>query len=238
VSAPLLQARGLRAFYGAQEALHGVDFEVASGGVTALLGANGAGKTTTLRAIGGDLRREGEIRLAGELLPMRGVEAIARLGVAHAPEGGGGFAQMTVEENLRLGAYLRRDRGGVRRDFARVYGYFPRLAERRRQPAGSLSGGERQMLAIGRALMLRPRLMLLDEPSLGLAPPAVADIFRILREINRNEGVGLLLVEQNAGLALDLADRACLLDAGAVAASGAAQDIRAHAAVRRAYLGG
>ena len=237
MSVPLLQARGLRAFYGAAEALHGVDIEVASGGVTALLGANGAGKTTLLRAVGGAVRREGEVWLGGERLPAQGAEEVARSGVAHVPEGRGTFTELTVEENLRLGAYRRRDRAGVRADFERVYGYFPRLADRRRQQAGALSGGEQQMLAIGRALMLRPRLMLLDEPSFGLAPLVVADIFRILLQINRNDGVGLLLAEQNAGLALDLADRAYLLETGRVAAAGTAEALRADAGVRRAYLG-
>jgi branched-chain amino acid transport system ATP-binding protein len=233
----ILSVRGLKAFYGPVEALHGLDFEVEEGGVTALLGANGAGKTTTLRAISAMVRREGELEFRGRPLRARGPEDVARLGVAHVPDGRGTFADLTVEENLRLGAYTRRDRAGVKADLRRLFGYFPRLAERIKQQAGTLSGGEQQMLAISRALLLKPSLLLLDEPSFGLAPLVVAEIFRILRAINENEGVSILIVEQNANLALDLATRAYLLETGRVVVGGAASDIRADDAVRKAYLG-
>ena len=206
--AALLEARGLKAYYGPIPVLHGVDLEVEAGGITALLGANGAGKTTLLRAICAMVRREGEIRFADRALEGLGTEDVVRLGVAHVPDGRGTFADLTVEENLRLGAYTRGDRTRVAQDFERVYGYFPRLRERRRQQAGTLSGGEQQMLAISRALMLAPKLLLLDEPSFGLAPLVVKDIFRILRAINREQRVSMLIVEQNATSALDLADRA------------------------------
>jgi branched-chain amino acid transport system ATP-binding protein len=236
VSAPLLEAKGLKAFYGSAQALFGLDFTVEEGGVTALLGANGAGKTTTLRAISGLIRREGDIRLQGKPIGALAAEDIARLGVAHVPDGRGTFTDLTVDENLRLGAYVRSDRAGVRQDFDRVFGYFPRLAERRRQQAGTLSGGEQQMLAISRALLMRPNLLMLDEPSFGLAPLVVAEIFRILGAINR-EGVSMLIVEQNASLALDLADSALLIETGRVALSGPSNAIRDDDAVRRAYLG-
>jgi branched-chain amino acid transport system ATP-binding protein len=233
----ILRASGLKAFYGPIEALHGLDFEVEEGGVTALLGANGAGKTTTLRAISAMIRREGGLEFRGKPLLARAPEDVARLGVAHVPDGRGTFTDLTVEENLRLGAYARRDRGAVRSDFERVFAYFPRLAERVRQQAGTLSGGEQQMLAISRGLLLRPSLLLLDEPSFGLAPLVVAEIFRILRAINENEGVSILIVEQNANLALDLATRAYLLETGRVVFGGAAAEVRADDSVRRAYLG-
>jgi branched-chain amino acid transport system ATP-binding protein len=233
----ILSARGLRAFYGPIEALRGIDFEVEEGGVTALLGANGAGKTTTLRAISAMIRREGELTFRGRPMKARAPEDVARLGVAHVPDGRGTFTDLTVEENLRLGAYVRRDRSGVRSDFERIFGYFPRLKERLGQQAGTLSGGEQQMLAISRALLSAPKLLLLDEPSFGLAPLIVAEIFQILRAINRQEGVSILIVEQNANLALDLATRAYLLETGAVVVGGAAADLRADDSVRRAYLG-
>jgi len=233
----ILSARGLKAFYGPIEALRGIDFEVEEGGVTALLGANGAGKTTTLRAISAMIRREGELEFRGRPLKARAPEDIARLGVAHVPDGRGTFTDLTVEENLRLGAYVRRDRREARADFGRIFGYFPRLKERIRQQAGTLSGGEQQMLAISRALLSAPTLLLLDEPSFGLAPLIVAEIFRILSAINRQEGVSILIVEQNANLALDLATRAYLLETGRVVVGGAAADIRADDSVRRAYLG-
>jgi branched-chain amino acid transport system ATP-binding protein len=235
--AALLAARGLKAFYGPTLVLHGVDLEVEAGGITALLGANGAGKTTLLRAICAMVRREGEVRFADRALDGLGTEDVVRLGVAHVPDGRGTFVHLTVEENLRLGAYTRVDRARVTRDFERVYGYFPRICERRRQQAGTLSGGERQMLAISRALMLGPKLLLLDEPSFGLAPLVVKDIFRILRTINREESVSMLVVEQNATLALDLADHAYLLETGRVVMSGTAERIRGDESVRRAYLG-
>jgi branched-chain amino acid transport system ATP-binding protein len=233
----ILRAVGLRAFYGPIEALHGIDFEVEDGRVTALLGANGAGKTTTLRAVSAMIPREGTIEYAGRPLRARAPEDVARLGVAHVPDGRGTFTDLTVEENLRLGAYTRRDRRKSKADFERIFGYFPRLAERINQQAGTLSGGEQQMLAIARALLSAPRLLLLDEPSFGLAPLVVSEIFRILRAINENDGVSILLVEQNASLALDLATRAYLLETGRVVVGGDASAIRANDSVRRAYLG-
>jgi branched-chain amino acid transport system ATP-binding protein len=233
----MLEVKGLKAYYGSAQALFGLDFAVEEGGVTALLGANGAGKTTTLRALSGLIRREGDIRLQGKPMGALSAEDIARLGVAHVPDGRGTFTDLTVEENLRLGAYVRSDRSGVRRDFDRVFGYFPRLAERRPQQAGTLSGGEQQMLAVSRALLMRPNLLMLDEPSFGLAPLVVAEIFRILGAINRDEGVSMLIVEQNASLALDLADSALLIETGRVALSGPSSVIRVDDAVRRAYLG-
>ena len=237
MSGPILEAEGLAAFYGPIQALFGLDFVVEDGGATALLGANGAGKTTTLRAISGLIRREGQIRFRGKPIGALSTEAIARLGVAHVPDGRGTFTDLTVDENLRLGAYVRSDRAEVRRDFDRVFAYFPRLGDARRQQAGTLSGGEQQMLAISRALLMRPSLLMLDEPSFGLAPLAVAEIFRILAAINRDEGVSMLIVEQNASLALDLADRAVLIETGRAAISGPSQKLRADDAVRRAYLG-
>ena len=237
MTTPLLETRGLKAFYGPVQVLHGLDIAVEQGGVTALLGANGAGKTTTLRALTAMVRREGAIFYDGRPIIARACEDIVRLGLAHAPEGRGTFTDLTVEENLRLGAYTRSDKAAVRDDFARVYGYFPRLAERRAQQAGTLSGGEQQMLAIARALMLRPRLLLLDEPSFGLAPIIVKDIFRILRAINREDRVSMLIVEQNANMALDLADRAYLIETGRVAIGGAASALRDDDSVRRVYLG-
>jgi branched-chain amino acid transport system ATP-binding protein len=233
----LLAVRNLEARYGETRVLRGIGFEVAEGGITTILGANGAGKTTTLRAVCGMVRTSGEVRLAGQRIEGRATEDVVRLGVAHVPEGRGTFVQLTVEENLRLGAYARRERGGFADDLARVYRYFPVLAERRTQVAGTLSGGEQQMLAVGRALMLRPRLLLLDEPSLGLAPLVVREIFRIIRTINREERVSVLLVEQNASLALGLADHAYLMETGSVVMSGPAAELRENDAIRRAYLG-
>ena len=235
--AALLEMRGLKAFYGPIQVLHGLDIDIADGGITALLGANGAGKTTTLRALCAMVRREGAISFEGKPLTARATEDVVRLGIAHVPDGRGTFTDLTVEENLRLGAYTRSDRAEVARDFERVYGYFPRLSERQRQQAGTLSGGEQQMLAISRALMLRPKLLLLDEPSFGLAPIIVKDIFRILRAINRDERVSMLIVEQNANLALDLADHAYLIETGRVAIGGTAQAVKNDDSVRRIYLG-
>ncbi len=235
--AGLLEVRGLHAQYGASRVLHGLDFGVEEGGITTILGANGAGKTTTLRAVCGMVRAQGQIVFAASRIDGRATESIVRLGVAHVPEGRGTFVHLSVEENLRLGAYTRRDRGEVAADFERVYGYFPRLRERRRQQAGTLSGGEQQMLAVSRALMLRPRLLLLDEPSFGLAPRIVQELFEILGEINRRDRVSMLLVEQNAALALRLADQAYLLETGRVVISGSAETIRNDEAVRRSYLG-
>ena len=233
----LLEVRALHAAYGHTRVLHGLDFALEKGAITALLGANGAGKTTTLRALCGMVKTQGEIRFAGERIERRPTEVIARLGVAHVPDGRGTFANLSTEENLRLGAYTRRDRAAVQADLERMYGYFPRLAERRRQQAGTLSGGEQQMLAVARALMLSPRLMLLDEPSFGLAPLLVRELFDILRRINAREQVSMLLVEQNAAMALELADSAYLLETGRVVLAGSAADLKRDDAVRRAYLG-
>jgi branched-chain amino acid transport system ATP-binding protein len=235
--ATLLEARNLRAFYAQAEVLHGIDFALDEGGITTILGANGAGKTTTLRAVCGMVRTQGEISFDARRIDGRQTEEIARSGIAHVPDGRGTFLELTTEENLKLGAYSRRDRAGVARDLTMVYGYFPRLQERQKQQAGTLSGGEQQMLAISRALMLRPRLLLLDEPSFGLAPLIVEEIFRIMRMINREQRVSMLLVEQNATLALDLADHAYLLEAGRVVMSGTSQDIAKDPAIRRSYLG-
>jgi branched-chain amino acid transport system ATP-binding protein len=233
----LLSVRGLSAGYGRATVLHGVDLDVAQGGVTAVLGANGAGKTTLLRAICGLVARQGEIHFEGARIDHLATEDIARKGVAHVPDGRGTFASLTTEENLRLGAYTRGRSPEVARDYALVYAYFPRLHERRRQQAGTLSGGEQQMLAIGRALMLRPKLLILDEPSFGLAPLRVQEIFAILRQINSEQHVSVLLVEQNATLALGFADRACVLETGRVVLTGTPQNLREDEAVRRAYLG-
>jgi len=233
----LLEVRNLEAFYGRTKALHGVSFSMMAGGITTILGANGAGKTTTLRAISRMVRTAGAILFEGQSLEQRATEDVVRLGIAHAPEGRGTFVHLTVEENLTLGAWGRRDRGGRAEDFERVFGYFPVLRARRRQVAGTLSGGEQQMLSVARALMLRPRLLLLDEPSLGLAPMVVREIFRILRTVNRDAGVTILLVEQNAALALDLADHVFLLETGRVVMEGPSEKLKSDDAIRRAYLG-
>ena len=235
--ARLLEVRGLHAQYGPSKVLHGMDFGVEEGGITTILGANGAGKTTTLRAVCGMVKTQGEIVFAGTRIDGRQTESIVRLGVAHVPDGRGTFVALSVEENLRLGAYTRRDKAEVISDFERVYNYFPRLRERRHQQAGTLSGGEQQMLAVSRALMLRPRLLLLDEPSFGLAPRIVQELFEIFREINQRDRVSMLLVEQNAALALRLADQAYLLETGRVVVSGSAEAVRNDEAVRRSYLG-
>jgi branched-chain amino acid transport system ATP-binding protein len=234
---PLLEAHGLHAGYRETKVLHGIDFAVEQGGVTALLGANGAGKTTTLRAICGLIRAQGEVRLTGERIDRLPAEEIVRRGVGHVPDGRGTFLELTVEENLRLGAYTRKDRNRVAADLERVFGYFPRLKERVRQQAGTLSGGEQQMLAIARALLVAPKLLLLDEPSFGLAPLIVRDIFAILHRINTEQQVSILVVEQNASLALDIADDAYLLETGRIVMSGPAAEIRKHEQVRRSYLG-
>jgi len=233
----LLEVAGLEAWYGRAKALDGVSFTLAGGGITTILGANGAGKTTLLRAISRTVRTAGAIRLAGEPIDGCSTEDVVRRGVAHAPEGRGTFVHLSVEENLRLGAWGRRDRAHLERDRERLYGWFPVLRERRKQQAGTLSGGEQQMLAIARALMLGPRLLLMDEPSLGLAPLVVQEIFRILREVNAETGVGILLVEQNAALALDLADHVFLLETGKVVMDGPSEVLRRDDAIRRAYLG-
>src|SRR5271157_2947357 len=233
----MLELRNVDAAYGPTQILQAVNLAVEERGVTTLLGANGAGKTTTLRAICNMMvRASGEIRFAGERIDTAATEDIVRRGVAHVPDGRGTFLELTVEENLRLGAYTRPERE-ARTDITRMFDYFPRLAQRLRQQAGTLSGGEQQMLAIARALVLRPRLLLLDEPSFGLAPLIVAEIFVILRRIRAEEGVSMLLVEQNASLALDFADHAYLLETGRIVVAGPAEEIRRDEAVRRSYLG-
>jgi branched-chain amino acid transport system ATP-binding protein len=231
----LLELQDVDARYGPVEALHGVSLSLGEGEIMALLGANGAGKTTTLRAISNTVRRGGQIRFAGKSLARRSPESIVRLGIAHVPEGRGTFAELTVLENLRLGAYTHR--GASREDLRRVHGYFPWLEERRNQQAGTLSGGEQQMLAMARALMQRPRLLLLDEPSLGLAPLVVSEIFRIVRELNEREGTAVLVVEQNANIALQAAATAYVLEVGRIALSGTSDELRAHESIRRSYLG-
>jgi len=233
----LLEVRGLHASYGPTRVLHGLDFSMEPGSITTLLGANGAGKTTTLRALCAMVRTRGEVKFDGQRIDTRATEDVVRLGIAHVPDGRGTFANFTTEENLRLGAYTRKDRREIGGDLERIYAYFPRLRERREQQAGTLSGGEQQMLAVSRALMLRPRLLLLDEPSFGLAPLVVKELFGILRTINEREKVSMLLVEQNAAMALELADHAYLIETGRVVLSGTAQDIRNDDAVRRSYLG-
>ena len=233
----LLEAADLHAQYGQTRVLHGMSFSMEEGTITTLLGANGAGKTTTLRALCGMVRTQGEIRFAGARIDGRATEDIVRLGVAHVPDGRGTFGSLTTEENLRLGAYVRKDRAAVDADFERMYGYFPRLKERRMQQAGTLSGGEQQMLALARALMLRPRLLLMDEPSFGLAPLIVKEIFQIMKEINQREKMTILLVEQNAAMALELAGHAYLMETGALVLSGPAAQVKLDEAVRRSYLG-
>jgi branched-chain amino acid transport system ATP-binding protein len=235
--AALLQVSKLHAAYGPTRVLHGIDFALEEGSITALLGANGAGKTTTLRALCAMVKTEGEIRFGGARIEAKATEDIVRLGMAHVPDGRGTFVNLSVEENLRLGAYVRKDKRAVEQDFERIYTFFPRLKERRHQQAGTLSGGEQQMLAVSRALMLRPRLLLLDEPSFGLAPLIVREIFDIMRAINQSEKVSILLVEQNAAMALDLADHAYLIETGRVVLSGTADEIKQNDAVRRSYLG-
>ena len=233
----LLEVKNLEAQYGLTKVLHGVDFTVEDGGITAILGANGAGKTTTLRAICGMVQTTGSIIFAGERIEGKATEDIVRRGIAHVPDGRGTFVNLTTEENLRLGSFTRKEKAAVIQDFERVYRYFPVLLQRRGQQAGTLSGGEQQMLAIARALMLRPKLLLLDEPSFGLAPLLVKEIFENMRAINREEGVSMLVVEQNAALALDVADQAFLLETGRVVLSGTAAEIRKDESVRKSYLG-
>jgi branched-chain amino acid transport system ATP-binding protein len=235
--AAFLEVKRLHAAYGLTRVLHGIDFAMDEGTITTLLGANGAGKTTTLRALCGMVKTQGEVHFSGERIDGKATEDIVRKGIAHVPDGRGTFVNLTTEENLRLGAYTRRDRSAVEADLERVYGYFPRLKERHAQQAGTLSGGEQQMLAVSRALMLRPRLMLLDEPSFGLAPLIVQELFQILRTVNEKEKVSMLVVEQNAAMALELADHAYLIETGRVVLSGTTGDIKSNDAVRRSYLG-
>jgi len=234
---PLLEVEGLHASYGQLEVLEGIDFAVDSDRTVVILGPNGAGKTTTLRALSGMVKTSGRIAFDGRSLSGMRTAEIARHGVAHVPEGRGTFPELTVRENLRLGAYVRHDGAAVKEDLKRCYGWFPRLEERQSQQAASLSGGELQMLAIARALMLRPRLLMLDEPSLGLAPIVTRELYRVLGEVCDEQGMTVLLVEQNAGLALDFADHAYVLESGRIALSGSAQEIKDNDEVRRAYLG-
>ena len=233
----LLELRGVEARYGPIKALHGVSLTVADGEIVALLGANGAGKTTTLRAVSGTVRRSGEVVFAGKQLTRGKPDAVARAGIAHVPEGRGLFAQLSVWENLRMGAYVRGERRTLHQEAPRVFKYFPWMERRRDQQAGTLSGGEQQMLALARALVGRPRLLMLDEPSLGLAPTVVQEIFRIVKELNADDGLTVLVVEQNANVALDAAARAYVLEVGQVALEGESAELRRHEGVRKSYLG-
>ncbi|MBA3842930.1 MAG: ABC transporter ATP-binding protein [Actinobacteria bacterium] len=231
--AALLELNDVSARYGQVAALHGISLTVGEGEVVALLGANGAGKTTTLRAVSGTVRRSGEVILGGKRLTRSGPEAVARNGVAHVPEGRGIFTQLSVWENLRMGAYMRRGRP----DFKTVLDYFPWLDARRNQQAGTLSGGEQQMLALARAFLQRPKLLMLDEPSLGLAPLVTREVFRVVTDLNEKEGLAVLVVEQNAAIALGVARRAYVLETGSIALAGSADELRSNDAIRTAYLG-
>jgi branched-chain amino acid transport system ATP-binding protein len=233
----LLEVSGLNAAYGATKVLHDINFSLEVGHITAILGANGAGKTTTLRSLCQTVKTSGSIVFDGQQLVGKSTESVVRMGIAHVPEGRGTFTALSTEENLRLGAYVRADKAELALDMEKAFTRFPILKQRRHQQAGTLSGGEQQMLAISRALMLRPKLLLLDEPSFGLAPLIVAEIFRIMRTINKEDKVSMLLVEQNASLALDLADHAYLLETGKVALSGPSAQIKNDESVRKAYLG-
>jgi branched-chain amino acid transport system ATP-binding protein len=233
----LLEVSGLNAAYGATKVLHDINFTLETGHITAILGANGAGKTTTLRSLCQNVKTSGSIVFDGQQLIGKSTESVVRMGIAHVPEGRGTFTALSTEENLRLGAYVRADKAELALDMEKAFTRFPILKQRRHQQAGTLSGGEQQMLAISRALMLRPKLLLLDEPSFGLAPLIVAEIFRIMRTINQEDKVSMLLVEQNASLALDLADHAYLLETGKVALSGPSEQIKNDESVRKAYLG-
>jgi len=231
----ILRVEGLRSGYGAVEVLRGIDFHVGEGEIVVILGANGAGKTTTMRAVSGLLPRHGRVELLGRDTTKLSPDAIVAAGIAQVPQGRGTFVDLTVEDNLRVGAYLRS--GDLSGDLERWYGVFPRLEERRQQKAGSLSGGEQQMLAIARALMSRPKLLLCDEPSLGLAPIITQELFNIIARLNEDEGMAVLLVEQNANLAMDVAHRAYVLETGSIVASGEAAAMRDDDAIRKAYLG-
>ncbi|MDO8979585.1 MAG: ABC transporter ATP-binding protein [Afipia sp.] len=233
----MLTIKDLRAYYGQIQALHGLEFSLNEGSVTTLLGANGAGKTTTLRAICNMIRSTGNIEFEGKPLTGMSTENVVRLGIAHVPQGRGTFTNMTVEENLQLGAISRSDTKKIPDDIERMYGHFPVLKQRHTQQAGTLSGGEQQMLAVARALMLRPRLMLLDEPSFGLAPLVVRDLFGILSKINREDKVTILVVEQNAQLALELAEKAYVIETGRIVMSGSAKEIANNEDIRKSYLG-
>ena len=233
----LLEVNKLCAFYGATQVLFDVDFKLRAGQITAILGANGAGKTTTLRALCQVVRTTGSINFDGQSLIGKSTENVVRMGVGHVPDGRGTFTSLSTEENLRLGAYTRGNKAEMEHEMEKAFTRFPILKQRRTQQAGTLSGGEQQMLAISRALMMRPKLLLLDEPSFGLAPLIVAEIFRIMRTINVEDGVSMLLVEQNANLALDLSHHAYLLETGRVALSGPSEEIKRDESVRRTYLG-
>lgn len=233
----LLHAEGLTAGYGPVTVLHGIDVTVDEGEIVVMLGANGAGKTTTMRAISGTIPRSGSLRLSGTDIATMAPDAIVRLGVAQVPQGRGTFPELTVEDNLMAGAITRRDSAGVQADVRRWFEQFPRLAERRTQRAGSLSGGEQQMLAIARALMSRPKLLLCDEPSLGLAPLITQELFEVIGRLNREDGLSVLLVEQNANLAMHMATRVYLLETGRIVASGSAAELSADDTIRKAYLG-
>ncbi len=233
----LLELEDVRAGYGPTSVLHGVSLSIPEGAIVSLLGANGAGKTTTLRAITGGVRWTGNIRFDGHSLRQMHTEDVVRCGIAHVPEGRGILTELTVDENLKLGSHLRRDGPAVRKDYERVFEYFPVLRERRRLSASTLSGGEQQMLALARALLMRPKLMLLDEPSLGLAPIVVRAIFEIIRTINQADRVAVLLVEQNAKLALEMSSHAYVLEVGRVAVKGASAELKGNESVRRSYLG-
>jgi branched-chain amino acid transport system ATP-binding protein len=233
----LLELDNVVAYYGSVPALHGISMSVEEGSIVAILGANGAGKTTTLRAISGMVRLDGDVRIGGRSIAGLSAEEVARRGIAHVPEGRGTLAQLTLLDNLRMGACLRRDRAGIRDDLERVNDYFPWMRQRAGQTAALLSGGEQQMLAIARALMMRPRLLLLDEPSLGLAPTVARNLFQIVETINRDQGVTILLVEQNARTALRAAARAYVLETGRIAAAGTGDELARQESVRRSYLG-
>ena len=234
---PLLELQDVRARYGAIVALQGVSLTVGEGEIVAILGANGAGKTTTLRAVSGTVRRNGEIAFGGRSIARRSPEAIARLGIAHVPEGRGLFTELTVWENLRMGGYTRGERRTLKQEAPRIFGYFPWLERRRDQQAGTLSGGEQQMLALARALVSRPQLLMLDEPSLGLAPTIVQELFRIVTELNADDGLTVLVVEQNASIALEASARAYVLEVGRVAVEGPSNELERHEGVRKSYLG-
>jgi branched-chain amino acid transport system ATP-binding protein len=234
---PLLELRDVKARYGPIRALHGVSLTVDEGEVVSILGANGAGKTTTLRAISGAVRKSGDVAFDGRSIAKRAPESVARLGVAHVPEGRGLFGELTVWENLRMGAYVRGERKTFKQEAPRVLGYFPWLEARKNQQAGTLSGGEQQMLSLARALVSRPRLLMLDEPSLGLAPTVVQELFAIVTQLNADEGLSVLVVEQNANIALESSARAYVLEVGKVAVEGTSDELRRHEGVRRSYLG-
>jgi branched-chain amino acid transport system ATP-binding protein len=234
---PLLELEGVEARYGPIKALHGVTLTVGEGEIVALLGANGAGKTTTLRTVSGTVRHDGRIVFDRRAIGRRSPDRIARLGVAHVPEGRGLFSELTVWENLRMGAYVRGERRVLKKEASRVFEYFPWMERRRDQQAATLSGGEQQMVALARALVSRPRLLMLDEPSLGLAPTVVQELFRIVKALNANDGLTVLVVEQNANVALGAAARAFVLEVGRVVIEGASDELARHESVRKSYLG-